>query len=39
MYGITMMEYNASNVFCDNESVMKTFTRLKYVLNEKHSLI
>jgi hypothetical protein len=39
MFGIPIVEGHATNVFCDNESVVKNSTNVESVLNKKHSSI
>jgi hypothetical protein len=39
MFGIPIVEGHATNIFCDNESVMKNSTKVESVLNKKHSSI
>jgi hypothetical protein len=39
MFGIPIVEGHATNVLCDNESVVKNSTNVESVLNKKHSLV
>jgi hypothetical protein len=39
MFGIPIVEGHATNVFCDNESVVKNSTNVESVLNKKHSSV
>jgi hypothetical protein len=39
MFGIPIVEGHATNIFCDNESVVKNSTKVESVLNKKHSSI
>jgi hypothetical protein len=39
MFGIPIIEGHATNIFCDNESVVKNSTKVESVLNKKHSSI
>jgi hypothetical protein len=39
MFRIPMVEGHATNIFCDNESVVKNSTKVESVLNKKHSSI
>lgn len=39
MFGIPIMEGHATNVFCDNESVVNNSSKVESVLNKKHCSI
>ena len=39
MFGIPMDEEHATNIYYDNESVVKNSTKLESVLNKKHNSI
>ena len=39
MFGVPMDDEHATNIFCDNESVVKNLTKLESVLNKKHNSI
>jgi hypothetical protein len=39
MFGIPMVEGHATNVFCDNESVVRNSTNVESSLNKKHNSI
>jgi hypothetical protein len=39
MVGIPMVEGHATNIFCDNESVVRNSTNVESVLNKKHNSI
>jgi hypothetical protein len=39
MFGIPIVEGHATNVFCDNERVVKNSTNVESVLNKKHSSV
>jgi hypothetical protein len=39
MLGIPIVEGHATNVFCDNESVVNNSTNVESVLNKKHSSV
>ena len=39
MFGVPMDEGHATNILCDNESVVKNSTKLESVLNKKHNSI
>ena len=39
MLGIPMNDDHPTNVLCDNESVVKNFTKFGSVLNKKHNSI
>jgi hypothetical protein len=39
MFGIPIVEGYATNVFCDNESVVKNSINVESVLNKKHSSV
>ena len=39
MFGIPMVAGHATNVLCDNESVVKNSYEVKSMLNKKHNLL
>jgi hypothetical protein len=39
MFGIPIVEGHTTNIFCDNESVVKNSTNVESVLNKKHSSV
>jgi hypothetical protein len=39
MFGVPIIKYHATNVFCDNESVVKNSTKIESILNKKHSSV
>ena len=39
MFGIPMVNDHATNIFCDNESVVKNSTNVDLQLNKKHSSV
>ena len=36
MFGIQLLGVHYTNVFCDNESIVKISSSVEYVLNKKH---
>ena len=38
MFGITMNDGHATNIFCDNEAVVKNNTNVESSLSKKHSV-
>jgi hypothetical protein len=39
MFGVPIVKDHATNVFCDNESVVKNLTKIESILNKKHSSV
>jgi hypothetical protein len=39
MFGVPIVKDHATNVFCDNESIVKNATKIESILNKKHSSV